>query len=213
MTDLVAGRYPVAEEEWVLDGQPYPPYRRTLNRRDITSTINLTAATLFVFAVPVQDGDIFNFVSFAVKTATATGTHSWVALYNGVAAASALLAQSTDVTAGFPAGAVKLQLNSTVQADVAQAGTPQGPSGGPGSWATTPVAGPTVVGVALYNSGTTGAVLDAMAGGAVNGEIVLTGQLAIASSVALAATATAPATLAGLAAVSGAVPYVVLSRQ
>ena len=213
MADLVGGRYPTAEEEWVLDGQPYPPYRRTLNRRDITSTLSTTQAVLYVFAVPVQDGDIFNFVSFGVKTATATGTHSWVALYNGVAATSTLFAQSTDVTAGFPAGNVKLQLNSTVQADIPQPGTPQGPSGGPGSWAVTPIAGPAVIGVAIYNSGTTGAILDGMAGGNVNGEVILTGQLAISSSVALAATATAPATLTGLAAISGAVPYVVLSRQ
>lgn len=214
MTDLVAGRYPVAEEEWVLDGQPLPPYRRTINRRDITvSNIALTQAQLWVFAVPIQDGDIFNFVTLMVQTATATPTHSWVALYNGVAATSALLAQSTDVTTGFPTGNVKLQLNSTVQAGVAQAGTPQGPSGGPGSWAVTPLAGPSVIGVALYNSGATGAVLDGMAGGSVAGEIALTGQLAIASKVALAATATAPATLAGLAAVAGAVPYIVLSRQ
>jgi hypothetical protein len=213
MTDLVAGRYPVAEEEWVLDGTPYPPYRRTINRRDITSTWASTQARLYVFAVPVQDGDIFNFVSFAVQTATATPTHSWVALYNGVAATSTLLAQSTDVTTGFPTGAVKLQLASTVAADVAQPGTPQGPAGGPGSWPVTPIAGPTVIGVGIYNSGATGAILDGMAGGAVAGEVVLAGQTPIASFVALAATATAPPVLTGLAAVAGAVPYAILSRQ
>jgi hypothetical protein len=213
MADLVGGRYPTAEEEWVLDGQPYPPYRRTMSRRDITSTINLTQAQLFVFAVPVQAGDIFNFVSLAVKTATSVGTHSWVALYNGVSATSTLLAQSSDVVAGFAAGNLKIQLNSTVSAAVPQAGTPQGPAGTQGFWSTTPLAGPSVLGVALYNSGTTGAVLDGMAGGAVAGEIIVAGQLALSSSVALAATATAPATLTGLAAAAGAVPYVVLSRQ
>jgi hypothetical protein len=213
MTDLVAGRYPVAEEEWVLDGSPYPPYRRTINRRDITSTFSSTQAQLYVFAVPVQDGDIFNYITLMVQTATATPTHSWVALYTGVAASSTLLAQSTDVTGGFSTGAQKIQLASQVNADVAPAGTPQGPSTGPGYWATTPLAGPAVIGVAVYNSGATGAVFDGMAGGSVAGEIALTGQLAIASKVALAATATAPATLTGLSAITGAVPYIVLSRQ
>lgn len=207
MTDLVQGRYPIAEEEWLLDGSPYPPFRRTMSRRDITSTFNATQAVLFVFAVPVQVGDIFNFVQLAVKTATATPTHSWAAVYNGTAATSALLAQSADVTTGFPAGNVKLQLGSTV-ANTATVGTPQGP-GTPAIVADAPA----VWGVAVYNSGATGAVLDGMAGGAVNGEVIATGQVPIASSVALAATATAPATLAGLAAIAGAVPYVLLSRQ
>lgn len=211
--DLMEGRYPLFEEEWVLDGQPSPPYRRIagLKRSDITATFTATAATLFVFPAVLQPGDVINFITIAVKTATATPTHSWVAVYNGVAAASTLIAQSTDVATGFPTGNVKLQLGSAVS-NVAQAGTPQGPSGSAGSWATT-AAGPLVVGVAIYNSGATGAVLDGMAGGAVNGEVILTGQVPIASSVALAATATAPATLAGLAAIAGAVPYGLLSRS
>ena len=215
MTDLVAGRYPVAEEEWLLDGSPVPPYRRTISRRDIASGstgLALTQAQLFVYAIPVQAGDIFNYISILVKTATATPTHSWVALYNGTGATAALLAQSTDATGGFAVGTNKLQLTAT-ESNVGQPGTPQGPSTGPGYWATT-AAGPAVWGVALYNSGATGAVLDGMPGGQVAGEIAVTGQLPLVSQVALAATATAPATLAGIAAVVGTgVPYALLSKQ
>jgi hypothetical protein len=210
MSDLASGRYPDSEEEWLLDGQPVPPYRRTINRRDIatgSTGIALTQANLFVYAIPVQAGDIFQFVSLLVKTATATPTHSWVALYNGMSTSASLLAQSTDATGGFAAGANKIQLASVVS-NVGTVGTPQGPS--------TPAIvaqGPAVWGVALYNSGATGAVIDGMPGGNVAGAIALTGQLPLAMSAALAATATAPATLAGLTALAGATPYIVLSRN
>ena len=211
MSDLASGRYPDSEEEWLLDGSPTPPYRRTINRRDIASGstgLALTQAQLFVYAVPVQVGDIFNFISIMVKTATATPTHSWAALYNGVGATAALLAQTPDVTTGFPTGASKLQLASAV-ANIGTVGTPQGG----GTAAITPN-GPAVWGVALYNSGATGAVLDGAPGGNVAGEIAVTGQIALVSQVALAATATAPATLAGIAAVVGTgIPYALLSRQ
>lgn len=209
MSDLAGGRYPDSEEEWLLDGQPSPPYRRTISRRDITTGstgIALTQATLFVYAVTVQAGDIFDYVSFLCKTATATPTHSWAALYNGMSTTAALLAQSADATGGFAAGANKLQLGSVVS-NIGTVGTPQGPS--------TPAIvaqGPAVWGVALYNSGATGAVIDGMSGGNVAGSIALTGQLALAMSASLAATATAPATLSGLTALAGATPYVVLSR-
>ena len=210
MSDLAGGRYPDSEEEWLLDGQPSPPFRRTIQRRDIatgSTGIALTQANLFVYAIPVQAGDIFGFVSFLCKTATATPTHSWAALYNGISTSAALLAQSADVTTGFVANANKLALQSVVS-NVGTVGTPQGPS--------TPAIvaqGPAVWGVALYNSGATGAVVDGMPGGNVAGGIALTGQLPLAMSAALAATATAPATLAGLTALAGATPYIVLSRN
>lgn len=211
MADLASGRYPDSEEEWLLDGSPFPPYRRTISRRDIATGatgLALTQAQLFVYAVPVQVGDIFNFVTTLVKTATATPTHSWVALYNGVSATASLLAQSADAPGGFAVGTNKLQLASAV-ANIGTVGTPQGA----GQPAIVPN-GPAVWGVALYNSGATGAVLDGMPGGQVAGEIAVTGQLPFVSQVALAATATAPATLAGIAAVVGTgVPYVLLSRQ
>jgi len=37
MADLASGRYPDSEEEWLLDGSPLPPYRRTISRRDIAT--------------------------------------------------------------------------------------------------------------------------------------------------------------------------------
>src|SRR5579859_2118128 len=177
MSDLTEGRYAYAEEEWLLDGQPNPPYRRTISRRDIaagSTGIALTQATLFVYAIPVQAGDIFDYISILVKTATATPTHSWAALYNGITTSAALLAQTSDVTTGFAAGANKLQLGSVVS-NIGTVGTPQGPS--------TPAIvsqGPAVWCVALYNSGATGAVLDGMPGGNVAGAVALTGQLPLA---------------------------------
>lgn len=210
MSDLASGRYPDTSEEWLLDGQPFPPYRQTISRRDIasgTTGLALTAANLFVYAIPVQVGDIFNYVSFLAKTATPTPTHSWVALYNGVSTTSALLAQSADAPGGFVVGTNKIQLASAV-ANIGTIGTPQGG----GSAAITPN-GPAVWGVALYNSGGA-AVLDGAPGGNVAGAIALAGQAPLIFGAGLAATATAPATLAGLAAVVGTgTPYILLSRQ
>jgi len=210
MTDLVAARYPLAEEEWLLDGSPYPPYRRTISRRDIaagSTGLAMTQATLFVYAVPVQAGDIFNYVSILVKTATATPTHSWVALYNGVGTSAALLAQSADATGGFSTGGQKLQLQSTV-ANTPTVGTPQGPS-----TAAIVASGAAIWGVAIYNSGATGAVLDGMPGGNVAGAIAVTGQVNLAVSKSLSATATAPSTLSGVTALAGGTPYALLSMQ
>lgn len=211
MADLAGGRYPDSYEEWLFDGQPSPPYRATISRRDIASGstgLALTQAQLFVYAIPVQAGDIFNYVSFLAKTATATPTHSWVALYNGTSATATLLAQSTDATGGFAVNANKIQLASTVS-NIGTAGTPQG-AGQP----VVVAQGPAVWGVALYNSGATGAVLDGAPGGQTAGEIAVAGQVPFISQVALAATATAPATLAGIAAVIGTgTPYILLSRQ
>lgn len=208
MSDLASGRYPDSEQEWMLDGMPYPPYRRTISRGDIcTSAISLASATMFVFPVPCQAGDVLGAVSLLVKTATATPTHSWAALYSGVGASAALLAQSADVTGGWAAGAVKVALQSPVLVGGVP-GTPQGAgAASPGS------GGPLVLGLAIYASG--GAtVFDGMIGStAAAGAVLIAGQLALASSVAVAATATAPATLAGIAAASSGIPYAVLSRS
>lgn len=211
MTDLVAGRYALGEEEWLLDGQPLPPYRRTISRRDITTAAIPGVTQLNVYAVTVQAGDIFNYVSFLVKTAGGTLTHTWVALYNGVKTGAALLAQSTDNTTstGWAIGAQKIQLASAV-ANIGTVGTPQGPS-----TAATVTAGPAVWGVAIYQSGTTGDTIDGAAGSSssVGGAIAVTGQLAMYSVGTLAATATAPATLPTMTATSGFVPYFLLSQQ
>jgi hypothetical protein len=219
MSDLVAGRYPVSEEEWVLDGTPLPPYRRTISRRDIASgSAGLAASTsqvMAVFPVPVQAGDIFNYASLLVAVAGGTLAHSWVAIYNGVAAGAALLAQVTDNTTatGWAAGANKLQLAAPVS-DVAQPGTPQGPAGGPGSWSIV-AAGPAVWGVAIYQSGTTLNLFDAMPGsGAANGAVAVTGQAPMVSKTgSLGAIATAPSVLPTMTPGNGAVPYILLSRN
>jgi hypothetical protein len=203
MSDLVAGRYSFAEPKWVLDGQPYPPYRDTIDRRYLTTSAIPTVTTLNVFAVPVQPGDIFNFVSFLVKTAGGTLTHSWVALYNGVGTGAALLAQSADNTTatGWATGAQKIQLASAVS-NVAT----------PGQTGTT---GPAVWGVAFYQSGTTGNTIDGVTGVAssVGGSVAVTGQAPLYSTGTLSATGTAPSTLPTMTTANGFIPYLLLSKQ
>ena len=202
MSDLIAGRYPAASEEWMLDGQPYPPYRQSISRRDILSTgVTPTVATVCVYPMVFQAGDIIGAISIGVKTASATPTHGWAALYTGLTTASTLIIQSADNTSGFTptGGAQKFTF-----------ATPYLVGGTPGSTGTT---GPVVLGVALYNSATTGGALDGMTGSSVAGAVVLTGQLPFFFSVALSATATAPANLAGAAAAVGGVPYIVASRS
>jgi len=215
MSDLPSGRYPDSEEEWLLDGSPFPPYRRTISRRDIASGSGGLAATattiLTVFPVPVQVGDIFNYVSFLIAVAGGTLTHSWVALYNGTSAGAALLAQSTDNTTatGWAVGGQKIQLASTV-ANIGTIGTPQGG----GSAAITPN-GPAIWGVGVYQSGTTVNLFDAMPGsGAANGAVAVAGQAPmVTKSGAIAATGTAPAVLPAMTPGNGPVPYLLLSRQ
>jgi hypothetical protein len=201
---LVAGRYPVANEEWMLDGQPFPPYRQSISRRDILSTgVTPTVNTVCVYPVVFQAGDIIGAISVGVKTATAaTASHGWAALYTGLTTASTLIVQSADSTSGFTPsnGAQKFTLT-----------TPFLVGGSPGSTGTT---GPVVLGVALYNSSSgAGGALDGMSGSSVAGAVMLTGQLPFFFSVALSATATAPANLAGAAAATGGVPYIVCSKS
>lgn len=217
MSDLASGRYADSEEEWLLDGMPFPPYRRVaaLKRSDIATgsggaTIGVTQQ-LAVFPVPVQVGDIFNFVTLLAAVAGATLAHSWVALYNGTAAGAALLAQSADNTTatGWAVGANKVALASAV-ANIGTIGTPQGG----GSAAITPN-GPAVWGLAIYQSGTTLNKFDGMPGGnAGAGLVALAGQVPMVSqSAGLGAIAAAPAVLPALTPGNGAVPYVLLSRQ
>lgn len=212
MGDLASGRYPDSEEEWLLDGQPYPPYRRTISQRDITGGYVIQATKINCYAVPVQIGDIFNFVSFKSSVAGATLTHSWVAIYNGVKTGAALLAQVADNTTatGWAATAQKLQLASTV-ANIGTVGTPQG-AGQPAIVANSPA----IWGIVIYQSGTTPNTFDGMAGGPVAGG-ALAGQLPMYSTGTLAATGTAPAVLPTMTAAvpngNGGVPYLLLSRQ
>lgn len=215
MSDLAGGRYPDSEEEWLLDGQPAPPYRRTISRRDIATgsggAVIGASNALSVFPVPVQAGDIFGFVSFLVAVVGGTLAHSWVAVYNGVTAGSSLLAQVADNTTatGWAVGANKLTLASVVQ-NIGTVGTPQGPSTG-----AIVAQGPAVWGVAFYQSGTTLNKFDGMPGGNAGGGLVaLTGQVPqVSASGSLGAIATAPATLPAMTPGNGAVPYCLLSRS
>lgn len=221
MTDLVAGRYPIAYEEWLMDGSPYPPYRSTLPSRRLigagTFTCVLTG-TAYIYPFVVMPGDLFNYVTLIVKTAQTVGGHAWAAIYNGTTTAATLMAQTTDNTTGWGAGstgALKVALKSTI-ANAGTVGTPQGPS-----TAATVTAGPAVWGLVLFNSAAsgTGMILDsATNGGDVAGNIGLTGQIPITQTASLTATATAPSSLGSasygtLTAVSANVPYAIISAQ
>ena len=209
MSDLVAGRYPLASEEWMLDGSPYPPYRQSISRRDILSTgVTPTVATVCVYPMVFQAGDIIGAISIGVKTASATPTHGWAALYTGLTTASTLITQSADNTSGFtPTGGSQKFTLTTPYLVGGVPGTAQGSANTGGA------SGPVILGVALYNSAATGGALDGMTGSSVAGAVILTGQLPFFFSVALAATATAPANLAGAAAAVGGVPYIVCSKS
>ena len=201
MSDLTSGKYPDTYEQWMLDGQPAQPLRTSMDRRDILSTgVTMTLATVYVIPVVVQQGDVINFISIGVKTATATPTHGWAALYTGTGTSATLIAQSADDTSGFHGSAA-------LQKFALQSGYTVGAA--PGSTGTN---GPLVLGVALYNSGATAGVLDGMSGSSVAGAVLYSGQAPLVSTVALSATATAPATLAGVAAAVSGVPYIALSR-
>lgn len=202
MSDLASGRYPDTYEEWLLDGQPAQPYRTTIKRSDIiASGVTMTLATVFVFPVVVQQGDVIGAISIGVKTATATATHGWAALYTGTGTSATLITQSADDTSGFHGSGAGQKFTLA---------SPYTVGANPGSSGTN---GPLVLGVALYNSGGTAGVLDGMTGSNVAGAQILSTQVPMVSSVSLAATATAPATLSGVAAATGGVPYVLLSRS
>jgi hypothetical protein len=220
MTDLVAGRYPIAYEQWLMDGSPYPPYRSTLPSRQFGATTftAVLTGTAYIYPFIVMPGDVFNYVTLIVKTAQTVGGHAWAAVYNGTTSTATLLAQTADNTTGYGAGstgALKVALGSAI-ANSGTVGTPQGPS-----TAATVNSGPAVWGLVLFNSAAsgTGMILDAATvAGDVAGNIALTGQIPVAQTATLTATATAPASLGNasygtLTASSAAIPYAVLSRQ
>lgn len=210
MGDLASGRYPDTDETWAQDGFPVPPDRHGLVKPSGAGNggLTLTTATLFVYPFVAQVGDIYRFARFIVKTiATATSTHAWVAVYNGVGTGAALLGQTADVTAGWAAGLQALALTPN-PANIGTIGTPQGG----GSAAVTPN-GPAVWGIAIYQVGTTPNVYDGAPGGKQVAS-ALTGQVPMVStSGAVTATATAPAVLPTMTAAAGGIPYLVLSRQ
>lgn len=214
MGDLVSGRYADYDEEWLLDGQPNPPYRRSINRRDIATAagVGIPATTkMLVAAVPCQPGDCFNYVTFALVAAGTQSAGSFVVVYSGVpSASSAVTVLAVSATFTATAGANKIQLPSQVSL-AAQEYTPQAqaPAATPG--------GPVVLGVGIclaYSAGTP--TLDGSASGAAYAGL-LTGQVPVsivssgtfASPPALGASSGTSWTTSG----AGSLPYVLLSRQ
>jgi hypothetical protein len=213
--DLAGGRYPDYAEEWLLDGQPSPPYRRSISRGDINTGAVTGAATQvpYVVAVPAQVGDVFNYVTFGISTLAGTaGSTSFVVVYSAMptsSAAATVLGVSAATT--FVAGANKIALTAPV-ALAPTIGTPQNSAG------STTGNGPMVLGVAIVETWTTtGSQFDAMAGGTVGFKGLLTGQIALATKLptlsgtpptvgsSSGTTVTAPST--------GLIPYIVLSRS
>lgn len=196
-------------ESWILDGKPAQPYRTNVSRRGtlLAAGLAATASTGFMVPVVCQQGDVITSVTIGVKTATSSGTiHGWAALYTGLTTADTLITQSADNTSGF---------TSTGSAQTFTLGTPHLVGTDPG---TTGASGPLVLGVLLYNEGTTGGVLDAIGQGseAVAGGVYVTGQVPLLfTKASMAAGATAPGTLSGFAAATAgtnmaAAPLVIL---
>lgn len=195
-------------DEWLLDGSPAQPYRYNFSRRSTLLAAGYTAVADTITVVPVvcQQGDVVSKITVGVKTATSsTPTHGWAALYTGLTTSATLIAQSTDDTSGFHSSGSAQTF--TVASHLV--GTDPGSSGS---------SGPLVLGVALYNNGGAGGVLDAFGQGseAVAGGVYITGQVPLLFTLASSsAGATAPATLSGFAAATAgtnmaAVPLVIL---
>ena len=213
--DLAGGKYPDYETEWLFDGSPQSPYRRSISRGDINTTAVTGAATQipYVVAVPAQIGDVINFVSFGIGALSAApGATSFVVVYSAMPTASAaatVLGVSAVTT--FIAGPNKIPLTASV-ALAPTIGTPQGSVG------STIGSGPLVLGVAIVEAWGTGAsTFDAMAGGAAAFKGLLTGQIPLVTKLpTLGGTPPAVGSSSGItitAPTTGLVPYVVLSRS
>lgn len=209
--DLVAGRYPLYNTEWALDGQPNPPYRQSISRGDIATGNGgaaLAAASGVMAVVPVvcHPGDIIGAIQLMVGTIAGTPTHSWVALYTGVTSSATLIGQSADVVGGMTLGVNKFTFSALPYLVGGFPGTPQGA----GQAASGPSGGPVVLGVGIMNAQTTAPKLDGMLG---SSGYVIGNQLPMIQTVGSGLTTTAPATLAGIATSTGVVPYVALTRS
>lgn len=213
--DLAGGKYADYNEEWLLDGQPNPPFRRSISRGDITGAAVTGAATQvpYVVAVPAQVGDVFNYVTFAIGTLAGTaGNTSFVVVYSGVpSATNNVQVLGVSATTTFTAGTNKIALSAPV-ALTPTIGTPQNAVG------STVGAGPLVLGVAIVETWTTtGSQFDCMSGGAAAFKGLLTGQIPLATKLpTLGGTPPAVGSLSGTtvtAPTTGVLPYVVLSRQ
>jgi hypothetical protein len=191
--DLAGGHYRQYDASWYLNGSPSYPLREAFPRWAAGTSGTVTSGTMFVVPLVVEPGDQIGAVSVLVKTATATPTHGWVALYDAFTTAGKLLYQSADDTSGLhgSAAAWKGALSAVYYA--------------PGDE-------PKTIAVAVFNEGATGALLDGMAGFDVAGGVTGS-QLSLVSTVGSVTGATAPSTLAGLAAATGFVPYVACTQS
>jgi hypothetical protein len=212
--DLAGGRYPDFEQEWLLDGQPSPPYRRSISRGDINATSATGAATTvpYVVAVPAQVGDVINYVSFGIGAlSSAPGNGSFVVLYSGMPTAGApVTVLGASAAAAYTAGANKIALSSPVTI-AGTVGTPQNAAGSGMPNAAV------VLGVAIVEAwGTAASTYDAMAGGSSAFKGVLSGQLPLVTKLPALAAPPAVGSSSGTtvtAPTTGLVPYVVLSRS
>ena len=213
--DLAGGKYADYDEEWLFDGQPASPYRRSISRRDITGAAVTGAATQvpYLVAVPAQVGDVFNFVSFAIGTLAGTaGNSSFVVVYAGIPSASnnvAVLGVSATTT--LVAGTNKIALSAPV-ALTPTIGTPQNAVG------STLGGGPLVLGVAIVETWTTSASqFDCASGAKAAFKGVVGSQIPLATQLpTLGGTPPTVGSLSGTtvtAPSTGVLPYVVLSRS
>lgn len=214
MGDLVSGRYPDYFNEFLLDGQPNPPYRTSISRGDVTgaATVSTTSQYAYVTAVCAEPGDVFNYVSFGIGTLAGTaGSTSFVVVYSGVpTSTAAVTVLGVSATTTFTLGANKIALT----APVVVAGTVYTPQG---SAPASVQNGPQVLGVAIVETWTTTAsALDVMSGGkqAFKGLIGSQVPLAQISTGAVSAVTVGSSSGTGWAApTTGTLPYVILSRQ
>lgn len=128
--DLVSGNFPISYPFAALTGQTANTAQGNLRPRsnmewfglgNITDGALAATGVGCAVAIPVQNGDVISKISIlAGATAEATGTHTFAALYSGIAV-PALMAQSTDNT-GAAAVAASARFDYTLA--TAQAITP-----------------------------------------------------------------------------------------
>lgn len=106
MSDLVRGAYAVTAPVKKFTGGAGNVTQGNLSARSnsewlgwagVTSTALAATGVALAVAIPVEYGDVITTVSLPIGATATTPTHSWAALYSGIAV-PALLAQSADGT-------------------------------------------------------------------------------------------------------------------
>jgi hypothetical protein len=181
MSDLVAGKYPIPNPNYLLNGSPTGLFRESLPRHACAgNTAAVGTGVMLSVALPLVAGDLVTNLTFrSATTAAGTPTNWWFALYDD-AATPALLAQTADqLTAAWAANTVKTLALATPQR-IPRTGIYYAACM---VTATTP---PTLFGNTLHSSAA-----------------VLSGQKVLAQSSGSSLTGTAPATIASPTAVVG----------